>query len=335
MAFSYISNLIDNEDPIIIMPYGGYGNGKTIHGQARVLEDEGITEHSNETILGNLVRSFKRFETDEIRGANVEATWEGGKTTLTSDSEGYIYLNIDHQLKLEQNGTFWMPLEYTLKEGGGKAFSVKSSIMVPSKAANFGIISDMDETVLQTGLDSFLRWKVILNTFTAGSKKRIPLAGAQEFYSMLVGGRSGDAENPIFYLSNSPWNLYDYLTSFLEYHKFPKGPLLLRDIGLENKKKTSFLEGNKFVKISHILKTYPELPFVLIGDGEDLDPEIYLEIAKQFPEQIMAIYIRSVTDEKKTLRIARLIERTKNVEVKLISHTNEAIAHARTEGLIG
>ncbi|MBS9464279.1 App1 family protein [Flagellimonas sp. 389] len=166
------------------------------------------------------------------------------------------------------------------------------------------------------------------------STARMPLEGVQGFYTKLAKGGSDTIENPFFYLSNSPWNLHDYLQTFLKEKNLPHGPLLLRDIGLENKKKKSFLEGNKFTKISHILQTYPTLPFILIGDGEDLDPEIYLEIAKRFPDQVATIYIRSVSDKRKTKRIARLIKNFENVDIKLIAHTDEALMHAIEKGYL-
>ena len=60
----YISHLIDDPDPVIIMPYGGFLNKDTIYGQARVLEDEGLEEVKGDSVISHIVRSFKRFETD-------------------------------------------------------------------------------------------------------------------------------------------------------------------------------------------------------------------------------------------------------------------------------
>lgn len=237
----YLSRLIDNPDPIIIMPYGGYANGSHLYAQARVLEDEGLERILKYNVISNVLRSFKRFETDEIDGAKVIVKWDdGGKAELISDREGYIYLEQPHHLNLEHQKTEWLPITYELTAKGEVLFAITSKLMKPSPQAEFGIISDMDETVIETGLGSILRWKVIVNTFATSSEDRLPLAGVQEFYNKLYKGSAGNSENPFFYLSNSPWNLYDYLISFLDKHNFPKGPLLLRDIGLENKKSLPF-----------------------------------------------------------------------------------------------
>jgi phosphatidate phosphatase APP1 len=49
------------------------------------------------------------------------------------------------------------------------------------------------------------------------------------------------------------------------------------------------------------MKLYPEMPFILIGDTSQQDPEIYRGIVGEFPERVRAIYIRDVnrTAERK------------------------------------
>lgn len=154
------------------------------------------------------------------------------------------------------------------------------------------------------------------------------------FFYVRFTGSTGYNENPFFYLSNSPWNFYDYLQAFLEKNNFPKGTLLLRDVGLEHRKKKSFLEGNKFVKIKHILRTYPSMTFILIGDAQDLDPEIYLKTAKQFPKRILCIYIRSIKNTKKLKKVVQLIEDTTHVEILLAESTEKILEHAKSKGYI-
>ena len=332
--FNYISQLIDDPDPVIIIPFGGFANDKKIYAQARVLEDEGIDTTIDNSFSKNIVRSFKRFETDEKANVSVKVTWQNKEIVLVSDREGYIYLNTNHGLDLKHKKTIWIPITYALKEDSKTLFTITDSIMKPASNAEFGVISDVDETILDTGLYSFLKWRVIINTIVKSSDQRLPIEGAQELCNQLYGGSTGYNENPFFYLSNSPWNLYDYLQAFLEKNNFPKGTLLLRDIGLENKRKKSFLEGNKFLKIKHLLETYPSMPFILIGDAHDLDSEIYLEIAKQFPDRILCIYIRSITNTKKLKKVVQLIKNSAHVEILLAENTAQIIKHAKSKGYI-
>ena len=330
----FFAKLFKSKDPIFIIPFGGYANDKMIHAQARVLEDEGITHDEKHKFLRNLYNSYKRFESDEIENAKVQVTFGNAKTELISDKEGYIYLDTQHNLKIPDNKTNWISINYKLKIDNKPEFEIDDLILKPSPKASFGVISDLDDTVIDTGISSFLKWKVIVNTFFKNSDHRYPLTGVKEFYQQLHVGKNGKGENPFFYLSNSPWNIYDYLQRFLSKHNFPKGVLLLRDIGLENKRRASFLEGNKYIKIKHILETYPKMKFILIGDAADIDSKIYIEIARKFEAQVLSIYIRTVNSKRKMKRVEKLIENTTDVKVILIENTEKAVLHAKENGYI-
>ena len=53
-------------------------------------------------------------------------------------------------------------------------------------------------------------------TFLNNARTRLPFAGVAEFYRSLQLGRNGKRNNPFFYVSSSPWNLYDLLKDFLD-----------------------------------------------------------------------------------------------------------------------
>jgi phosphatidate phosphatase APP1 len=100
----------------------------------------------------------------------------------------------------------------------------------------------------------------------------------------------------VFYVSSSPWNLYDLLDDFLALRGFPAGPLFLRDWGIRSP------EGglrdhhtHKLATIKRLLEVYPRLPFLLIGDSGQSDPEIYAEVVRSAPGRVRAVYIRDVS----------------------------------------
>jgi phosphatidate phosphatase APP1 len=81
----------------------------------------------------------------------------------------------------------------------------------------------------------------------------------------------------------------------MELQNIPKGPIILRDWDID----FGALSGarhfdHKGLAIRSILGLYPSLPFVLIGDSSQHDPEIYRQVVAEFPGRIQAIYIRDV-----------------------------------------
>ena len=180
---------------------------------------------------------------------------------------------------------------------------------------------------------STLKWRVLINSIFKSATSRIPLDGAAEFYNKLHRGISGTNANPIFYVSHSPWNLYRYLDFFLKQNAFPKGPILLRSFKDIFKRKSG-VQPQKHIEIINILKTYPKLSFILIGDSGEHDADIYLDIANEFPSQIAAIYLRSVKHKKKMQRVTSLFKDYNQIPVLLVESSAQAIIHARENNFI-
>jgi phosphatidate phosphatase APP1 len=178
-------------------------------------------------------------------------------------------------------------------------------ILIPAATAVYGIISDMDDTVLQSEVTSFIRAASMV--LLENARTRLPFAGVAAFYRALELGPVGGGKNPIFYVSSSPWNLYDVIAGFLEAERIPAGPLLLRDWDLGPSLFRNV--GHKTRLIREILETFSTLPFILIGDGGQEDPEIYAEIVAAHPKRILAVYIRSVDPHpERSAAIRRLTE---------------------------
>ncbi|WP_337251737.1 App1 family protein [Maribacter halichondriae] len=170
--------------------------------------------------------------------------------------------------------------------------------------------------------------------FFSNVGKRTPLKGAAELYHQLHRGKSGKAANPIFYVSNSPWNLYRYLEFFLTKNNFPKGPILLRSLraALTNNHDTE--KPHKQHEIRNILKTYPKLKFLLIGDSGEHDADIYKEISEEYPNRILAIYLRDVGHKKRMERVRSLFNEFEVTPVLFAKHSDQVRDHAKEIGLL-
>jgi phosphatidate phosphatase APP1 len=94
---------------------------------------------------------------------------------------------------------------------------------------------------------------------------------------------------------------------------------------------------HKEKSIEAILRAYPKLPFVLIGDSGEKDPEIYAAVVRRHPKRILAVYIRSVgADARRAAAIERLIEEVAKTGCQLVfsPDTFAAATHAAGQGLI-
>lgn len=328
------------KDPLQIIPFDTYGTKSHLYLKGRALEDEDI-DLDKKGWLNLLVNSWKRFETDEIRNTPITITI-ADKIVInsTTDAEGY-YL-IDESIEtikehIDSNGWLRYMVSYS---NSNKSRQIQlgnqffGEMLIPKEKSSFGVISDIDDTILHTGVASTLKWRVVVNTFFKTPHKRKALEGSAEFYNMLHRGKSNSDANPIFYVSNSPWNLYRYLKFFLKRNGFPKGPILLRDFRTPFDRTPKTELTHKYNEIYNILDTFPDLKFILIGDCGEKDAYIYLDVVKRFPNSIAAIYLRSVEHSKRMKRISSLFKDYKAVPVKIIKTSKDALNHAKSNNFI-
>ncbi|UKM64488.1 DUF2183 domain-containing protein [Flavobacteriaceae bacterium GSB9] len=328
------------KDPLQIIAFQTYGTLNRLYLRGRALEDESI-DLEEKGAFKLLINVWKRFETDEIKNTELIVKVGGDTFFYTkTDRRGYFLLDEKvEDLSRHINDEGWVNLDFSYKKEklsrtiqSGNRFPGK--MLIPSAKASFGIISDIDDTILHTGLVSILKWRVIINTFLTSAGRRLALEGTPEFYNLLHRGKTGKEANPVFYVSHSPWNLYRYLEFFLKKNNFPKGPIILRSFPNPFSKKSKAEKPQKQKEISNILKTYPHFKFILIGDIGEYDPYIYLEIAETYPKNILAIYLRAVNDDKKMNRVKQLYEGYNKFPMLLVETTNQAISHARKHGFI-
>jgi len=197
------------------------------------------------------------------------------------------------------------------------------------------VISDVDDTIVKTQATNLFR--MLWLTLRSDATTRLPFPGVAAFYRALQQGVQGRSYNPIFYVSSSPWNLYDLLVDFMDAHGVPRGPLFLRDFGLDRDKFIqSSHQQHKLAQINTLLETYDNLPFILIGDSGQKDPEIYCQVARERPGRIRAIYIRNVTSWRRAQDVQSLVTvaRAYGSDMRLMTDTMAAAKHAAMRGFI-
>jgi len=331
-----IGRAIDR-DPVQIVGYRGYGTADRALVLGRVLQDEGVrAPQPAQSAWRNLMASVRRMESDPLAFARVRArlgsTIEDKDHEIVADDEGFLRRWLVAPTPLAPPG--WHPVELQLIDApNDRPVTATSQVLTPAVTATFGVVSDMDDTVLQSEVTSFLR--AARRVLLENALTRLPFPGVAAFYRALDRGATGAEANPIFYVSSSPWNLYDVIDGFLEAQHIPTGPLLLRDWDFG--RLTERHAGHKGTVIREIFDTYPELPFLLIGDSGQEDPEIYTELVRERPGRVKAVYIRNVTGHAdRTERIQALAREVADGGSTLVlaDDTLAAARHAALHGWI-
>lgn len=325
--------------PVTIHAYRGYGSRDYLFMSGRVLRDKSILKAAGDSTWRNFINTVKRFNSREINDAKIRIHFGGETFDLLTDAEGYFTLDTHLQSILPPpplEPPYWQRAQIEVLGIPGQTAYEKSEteVLIPGAAASFGIISDIDDTILKTYVTSWLKWRMIYLTILKNAFSRQAFADVSSFYQALRRGPAGTDYNPFFYVSNSPWNLYDLLEEFLDLNQLPRGPIMLRDFGLPYENRPADYRGHKHEQILRIMELYPDLPFVLIGDSGEKDADIYRSIAEEHPGRIKAIYIRDVKSKDRTKRVQAVLDGIQHIPCQLINSYSQAADHAAEHQLL-
>jgi phosphatidate phosphatase APP1 len=325
---------------LAITPYLGFGTSRFIYLKGRALEDKRIRpSQEGDTVWNNLANMYRRFQSDEIPGARLRARCLSAQVETVADGEGFfeVHINLPMVLSTELD---WQTVDLELLEPrlpGNPPVHAQGQVLLINPRAQYGVISDIDDTILVTYATNPLHMG--LTIFLNNARTRQAFPGVSLFYRALQQGTLGAPVNPMFYVSSSPWNLYDLLVEFLQVQGIPLGPMVsLRDWGITHQE---FLptrhRQHKLGAIRMILDLLPKLPFLLIGDSGQEDPRIYQEIVQGYQGRIFGVYIRDISPGRKRTealqRIGREIE-ADGSEFLLTADTQEMVQHAARQGWI-
>ncbi len=158
--------------------------------------------------------------------------------------------------------------------------------------SGMSVISDIDDTIKVTEVRK--REALLLNTFCRPFKAVEGMAGLYRAW------HTNGAQ--FHYLSASPWQLYLPLAEFIGKAGFPAGTFHMKDFRVKDSTVLALLgdpEAFKLRLIRPLFEQFPQRRFLLVGDSGEKDPEIYGQIAREFPKQVRGVFIRDVTDENR------------------------------------
>lgn len=297
--------------PLRVQPFFGFRGEERISLTARAL-------HSREPMFTsrNFLRDMRtmlgQYASREAPGVEVELEYRPAsgnplKQTVITDDEGFARFDFAFEARQRRPAhTTWeqATLRWKAASEARLGGEVTAHILAPGKQAGVGIISDVDDTIMETGITGNVRaimrnWKRVMLQMPS---ERILVPGAREFYTALGGSLAMDQSDlparkrPVFYVSSSPWNLFTYLVTFKRERDLPLGPIILRDWGFN--RRTLGAEGHgshKLESIKRLLDHYPDMRFALVGDDTQKDAIAFAEIVAARPEQVAAVFIRAVS----------------------------------------
>jgi len=317
--------------------YDGFGFNGRLMVQGRVLRDERIPEATPaDTPWTNLAAMLRRADADAMPFAKVRVLAGTSAQEFVADDEGFFsgWMDVAGAVPMQDD---WVRIGAELHtEDGPTAVTSQGRALVPAAPPNRLVISDIDDTVLQSKVTNLL---LAVRTIAFGNARtRLPFPGVAAFYHALRRGATGNERNPLYYVSSSPWNLYDVIRQFLEVQGIPGGPIMLRDLDLGLDVLSSRHHHlHKREMIRRVLSTYPSVPAVLIGDSGQQDPEIYRDVVREYPGRIAAVYIRNVTmNDERSHAIQELAEEVvaAGSALLLADDTLAAARHAAEHGFI-
>ena len=319
--------------PIRIQPYFGYRNRDRLLLTARALRSRvgEFDKRSNWRAFRTMVSQFASHEVPEFPVELQIARPDGAshRHQGLTDKEGFVHFDIRLDPAWDYSDhPAWETVVIHWHDGTNDQ-SVDAHILAPGRDTQLAVISDIDDTIIETGITGNFRqvlrnWRRVLVQMP---EERILVPGADVFYNALGGGEvlangtghAGDRQSaphrPFFYVSSSPWNLFSYLVTYMRGRNLPLGPIMLRDWGLNRETFGSGSHGaHKRAAIDGILATYPEFRFALIGDDSQGDLTAFADVVSNNPGRVRAVFIRKVGEAmtpeevvaKKTIEAAKV-----------------------------
>jgi len=287
-----------------IIGYRGLANSQQVIISGHVFEKHKVWEtHPKHSRIRNFRQALKRYRVRTMDLATVEVTVNGKKKKVTTDEKGFFTCVFEH--KNTKPGWYSYQLHWPRT-----GCHCEEAYFVANESVS-GVISDIDDTLLISHSTKWMKKMALILFRNAYSRKPIPMVKHwNERLKLLNGEFHPDG---FFYVSNSEWNLYDFLVDFFEINGLPRGVFLLQNLkeGLRDLVSRGRVNSNhKIETIRELLSFYPKKTFILVGDNGQKDMEIYAEVCRDFPGRINSVMIRKlpyITNEKRFNRYRDII----------------------------
>lgn len=234
-------------------------------------------------------RIARWFLVDNERGHHIPIRFDGRTVTLAaSGANGHFQdmTELDRERAERMADEGWLRFHAVSNEREPRRFEGKSRLVDPSGVS---VISDIDDTIRISSIAD--RREMLRRVFVEPFEPVPGMAGVYQEWA--------DRGAVFHYVSGSPWQLYPPLEAMMDAAGFPAGSFHLRFFRFRDENVFSLLESPRRMKLETIgvlLDRFPDRRFILIGDDTEHDPQVYAALARDHPDQVIAIYIRHVGD---------------------------------------
>lgn len=229
--------------------------------------------------ISNLKNVFSSYHKPVLKNAPITIVVEEKRYNLTTTDKGVFNLEIEYVINTEP--------EIAINFDNNKLLIQQDyPVFFKDANTNFGIISDIDDTILISHTSNLIKRVGVLSLVPPQKRKTIDFT--QRLLSLI-----SLKDSSVFYVSKSESNLFNLLSTFIQTNDLPKGVLMLTPYlnysQLFKGKKGKYFKLNN---IQFILNNSESKKFILFGDDTQMDMEVYRIIANDFKNRILRIYIR-------------------------------------------
>jgi phosphatidate phosphatase APP1 len=274
-----------------ITGYPGYGGEDWVRVLGRVL----IAPPVRNPVPGEYasIRGWRSFVAVPVGFARVHVTIDGVDHEVVADRGGVVDTVLPARLS-----PGWQQISMTVEESA----PAETRVFVVSSDTRFGVVSDIDDTVMVTALPRPLlaAW----NSFVLDEHARQPVPGMAVLLERLT---RENPSAPVIYLSTGAWNVAPTLIRFMRRHLFPSGSMLLTDWGPTHERWFRSGRAHKETNLRRLAEEFPDIRWLLVGDDGQHDDAIYTQFAIDHPDSVAAVAIRRLSPAEAVLAGGRTV----------------------------
>lgn len=295
-------------EPVV---FGGYASASQVRIMGRVIMS--LTFEQRSWLKER--RGWRQFFDAQVPFEPIRVCFGDASVVTVADGGGYFDIVLDghglpagwHDVRVqvlnrrdiyELGGLEALP-------GAGRGVRATSAVSVAVRVVgegeSVGVVSDIDDTIMVSMVPRPI--VAARHALLDHVRAREAVPGMSEFLRFLG---SGDAEFYAadamsagravqVYLSTGAWNTLPVLRDFVVRVRYPRGAFLMTDFGPSN---TGWFRSGKEHKrreLRRLVEFFPNVRWFLVGDDGQRDPQIYAEFARDFPDRVAGIAIRSLS----------------------------------------